>query len=87
MYICIYIYIYIYIYMYIYIYICIYIYYVSPQWRYGSLAVYALGKMMYGYHVYMYIMCCTSGNHTSYVQVQELPQSHCDGNRDGTLFS
>ena len=77
-----------YIYIYIYIYTCIYIYVLCittmALWQFSS---YALGQMMYGYHVYMYIICCTSGNHTSYVQVHELPQSHCDGNRDGTLFS
>ena len=41
------------------------------------------------------LACCTRFgslvptryNRTSYVQVYELPQSHCSDNRKGTLFS
>ena len=38
----------------------------------GSVATQALGHMMYS---------CT------WAQVHELPRSHCDDNREGTLFS
>ena len=39
----------------------------------GFVATHALGHMMY--------------IRTSCAQVHELPQSHCDDNREGTLFS
>ena len=54
-----------------YIYICTYMF----------IYIYALGHMMYGY-IMMY-----GYNRTSCAQVHELPQSHCDDNREGTLFS
>ena len=46
----------------------------------GFVATHALGHMMH----HVYIMC---PNRTSCAQVHELPQSHCDDNREGTLFS
>ena len=47
----------------------------------GFVATHALGHMMYGF------IMCPSVNRTSCAQVHELPQSHCGGNREGTLFS
>ena len=38
-------------------------------------------------YIYIYIYVHIYMNRTSCAQVHELPQSRCDDNREGTLFS
>ena len=58
----------------------------SPQWLYGSSCTWAhdVRFVHHDIRIMMYRLCI---NRTSCAQMDELPQSHCCDNWEGTLFS
>ena len=93
----------IYLILYIYIYIYIYTQYISShKWSMTQRVLKSHRSKMSIIYVIMKTMCPPSYHHSGFVatyalghminnhtcvQVHELPQSHCDDNREGTLFS